>query len=237
MFSPFIRKLGHGAELLQADYARLSQLAPTRRVEAYQDIISQGDRPENVHLILSGIACRYKMLNDGSRQIMALLLPGDLCDLNVAILSAMDHGIATLSPCTVAYLPQATILDLIKYPRIARALSWATLVDTAILREWLVNLGRRDTNHRLAHLICELRVRLQMAGVGDPNGYQFPIIQRDLADVLGVTSVHINRTLQFLREEGLIKLQRRWIEIPDVERLEAFCDFNSGYLHLVKRFE
>lgn len=238
MFSPLIRRLGHGAELLQPDCERLSYLAPTRRVEAYQNIIRQGDRPENVHLILGGIACRYKVLRDGSRQIMALLVPGDFCDLHVAILGAMDHGIASLSPCIVADLSRATIVDLIEnYPRIAHALSWAALVDAAVLREWLVNIGQRETNQRLAHLICELRIRLQVAGIGDAGSYQLPIIQRDLADVMGVTSVHINRTLQFLREEGLITLRSRRLNIPNVERLEAYCDFDPSYLHLVKRVE
>ena len=238
MFSPLIRKLGHGADLTKVDHNRLIGLGATRQVGAGQRIIEQGDRPEDVHLVLSGFACRYKVLRNGKRQIMALLVPGDFCDLHVAILEAMDHGIAALSPCTIADLPRTTILDLTEnYPRIARALSWATLLDEAILREWLVNMGQREAHRQLAHLFCELLLRLQMAGIGDANGYRLQITQEDLADVLGLTSVHVNRTLQSLREEGLIALRNRRLDIPDVERLKAYCDFDPAYLHLAKRVE
>ncbi len=238
MFRPLLQRLRYGADLTEADYGRLSELARTRQVGARQQIIQQGDRPEDVHLVLDGFACRYKVLPNGSRQIIALLVPGDFSDLHVAILGKMDHSIATLSPCTVADIPRATILDLIgNHPRIARALRWATLADVAILREWLVNMGQREAHHQLAHLFCELLIRLQAAGVGDTNGYSLPLTQEDMADVLGLTSVHVNRTLQLLREEGLIVLRRRRLDIPDVERLMLYCDFNPDYLHLVKRVE
>lgn len=236
MFSPLIRKLGHGSDLTAADHKRLIGLARTRRVEARQQIIEQGSRPEDVQLVLEGFAGRCKVLRNGKRQIMALLVPGDFCDLHVAILGAMDHSIVALSPCLVASLSRNTILELTEHhPRITRALWWATLVDEAILREWLVNMGQREAHHRLAHLFCELLMRLEVAGVGDGNGYPFPIRQNDLADALGLTSVHINRTLQLLREEGLIVLHGRRLDIPDVERLKAYCDFDPDYLHLVKR--
>ena len=236
MFSPLIRKLGHGVDLTQADRDRLACLGHSRQIEARQEIIAQGDRPEDVHLVLSGFACRYKVLRDGKRQIMALLVPGDFCDLHVAILDAMDHGITALSLCTIAELPRATVLDLTEnHPRITRALWWATLVDEAILREWLVNMGQREAHQQLAHLFCELLVRLQAVGIGDPDGYQFPLTQVDLAEVLGISSVHVNRTLQSLRDENLVVLRGRRLSIPDVERLKAYCDFDPAYLHLVKR--
>ena len=236
MFSPLIRKLGHSVDFTAADRDRLTQLSRTRRVEARHQIIEHGSRPEDVHLVLDGFACRYKMLRNGKRQIVALLVPGDFCDLHVAILGAMDHGIATLSSCTIADLPRTTILDLTEnHPRIARALWWATLVDEAILREWLVNMGQREADQQLAHLFCELLVRQQVAGIGDANGCPLPLRQEDLADVLGLTAVHVNRTLQSLRDEGLIALRRRRLDIPDLERLQAYCDFDPDYLHLVKR--
>jgi CRP-like cAMP-binding protein len=238
MFSPLIRKLGHGVDLTEADRDRLAYLGRTRQIDARQEIIAQGDRPEDVHLVLSGFACRDKVLRNGKRQILALLVPGDFCDLHVAILDVMDHGITALSPCTVAELPRATILNLTEnHPRITRALWWTTLVDEAILREWLVNMGQREAHQQLAHLFCELLVRLQAAGIGDADGYPFPLRQGDLAEVLGLTSVHVNRTLQSLRDENLIVLRGRRLEIPDVERLKAYCDFDPAYLHLVKRVE
>lgn len=189
-----------------------------------------------MRLVLSGFACRYKILRDGKRQIVALLLPGDFCDLHVAILGAMDHGIATFSPCTIADLSRAKVLDLTEqYPRIGRALWGATLVDEAVLREWLVNIGRREGVQRMAHLFCELLMRFQAVGLADGDSYPFPLTQTDLADVLGLTSVHVNRMLQVLRQAGLIVLQKQRLAIPDVDRLKAFCDFNPDYLHLVKR--
>ncbi|MDP4027200.1 Crp/Fnr family transcriptional regulator [Methylobacterium sp. NEAU 140] len=236
MFSPLIRKLGRGADLTQADHDRLTSLARTRCVGARQDIIEQGDRPEDVHLVLSGFACRYKIMRNGKRQIMALLVPGDFCDLHVAILGHMDHGIATVSPCTLAELPPTTVLDLTEnHPRIARALWWATLVDEAILREWLVSMGQREADQQLAHLFCELLMRLRVAGVADADGYDLPLAQHDLGEVLGITPVHVNRTVQALRAAELIVLRGRRLDIPDVERLKAFCDFDPDYLHLVQR--
>ena len=236
MSNPLIRKLEYGADLTEADRERLTGIGRTRQIGARHTIIKQGDRPDDVRLVLSGFACRYKVMRNGRHQILALMVPGDFCDLHVAILDTMDHSIITLSPCTIADLPRATILDLTEqYPRIARALWWATLVDQAILREWLVNMGQREADQQIAHLFCELLVRLQVAGIADANGYPFPLTQEDLAEVLGLTSVHVNRTLQGMREAGLIVLQRRRLDIPDVEKLKAFCNFEPDYLHLARR--
>ena len=236
MFSPLIRKLGHGADLTKADRDRLECVGRIRQIGARQEIITQGNRPENVHLVLDGFACRDKVLRNGKRQIMALLVPGDFCHLHVSILRAMDHNITALSPCTIAELSPDTILNLTEnHPRITRALWWATLVDEAILREWLLNMGQREAHQQLAHLFCELLVRLQAAGIGDADGYPFPLTQMDIAEVLGITSVHVNRTLQSLRDENLVVLRGRRLNIPNVERLKAYCDFDPAYLHLVKR--
>lgn len=238
MLGPFIRKLEHGADLTEADYARLSSIARAREVGAGHTIIEQGERPDDVRLVLSGFAYRYKVLRDGKRQIVALLVPGDFCDLHVAILGAMDHGIAAMSRCTIADLSRATVLDLTEaYPRIGRALWWATLVDEAVLREWLVNIGRREAAPRMAHLFCEILLRLQAVGLADRNSYPFPLRQIDLADALGLTSVHVNRTLQSLRQAGLIVLEKRRLTIPDVQKLKTFCEFDPAYLHLIKRLD
>jgi CRP-like cAMP-binding protein len=199
-------------------------------------IIEEGDRPDDVHLVLDGFACRYKMMPNGSRQIMALLVPGDFCDLHVAILGEMDHGIATLSPCTMVEIPRATILDMTDHhPRIARALWWASLVDEGVLREWIVNLGQRDAEHRMAHLFCELLVRLRAVGRADEAGYELPMTQAELGDVLAISNVHVNRTLQTLREAGLIAFKGQRLTIPDVERLKAYAEFTPNYLHLAER--
>ena len=164
---------------------------------------------------------------------MALLLPGDFCDLHVAILGEMDHSISTLTSCRIAEIPRKAVEDLTeKHPRITRALWWASLVDEGVLREWLVSMGRRPAEQRMAHLFCELLVRLQAVGMADDEGYDMPLTQIDLADVIGGSVVHINRTLQSLRGAGLIHWQGKRITIPDASQLMEYADFTPNYLHL-----
>lgn len=232
--NPLIRKLSAAEALTEHDHTVLTDLCRrSRYVEAGRDIIRTGDPPSDVHLVLDGFAYRYKILPEGSRQIVAVLLPGDFCDLHVAILGEMDHAIATLTRCTVVDIPAATIRDLTENrPRITRALWWATLVDEAILREWLSSMGQREAPERMAHLFCELLLRLGLVGFADGNGYDLPLTQIELADVLGMTSVHVNRTLRDLRGNGLAVLKSRRLTIPDVARLKAFCSFDPAYLHL-----
>ena len=135
-----------------------------------------------------------------------------------------------------APIPRHAILELTHHhPRITHALWWATLVDEATLREWLVNVGQRPALTRVAHFFCELLLRLRAVGLAEDDGCDMPLTQEDLADVFGLTPVHVNRTLQELREAGLIVLRNRRLEIPDAERLKAFCGFNPNYLHLAPR--
>jgi CRP-like cAMP-binding protein len=229
-------KLEHGARLTDEDRVVLRDLSSRmKRIPSNHDISSEGDRPENVHLVMEGFACRYKILADGRRQIMAFLVPGDFCDLHVFILKAMDHTIATLSPCTVVKIPRAQILALTERPAIARAFWWAALVDEATLREWLVNIGARPAEQRVAHLLCELLLRLEAVGLTNGDTYELPITQAELADTTGLTSVHVNRVLQRLRRDGLITLKSKNLMIMDVERLKAFSGFNPNYLHLSDR--
>ena len=237
MFNPLIQKLEHGASLTDADRAVLrSASSRSRFVGAHHDLIREGERPGSVHLILEGFACRYKSLSDGRRQIMAFLVPGDFCDLHVAILGAMDHGIATLSGCTVVDIPVLTVEDLTSnHARINRALWWATLVDEGILREWLVNMGRREAPQRLAHLFCELLVRLQTVNLAKDDSYDLPLTQSELGDTLGLSSVHVNRSLQGLRSQGLLTFERGRLSILDVPRLALFAGFDRSYLHLDQR--
>jgi CRP-like cAMP-binding protein len=237
MLDPFIRKLEHGADLSDRDRQTLERLiCQVRAISSRQDIIKEGDKPDNVHLILSGYACRYKTLGEGQRQIMAWLIPGDICDLHVAILGEMDHSIATLAPCQIAYIPQRVIEDLTsKNPAINRALWWATLVDEGTLREWLVGMGRRPADQRMAHLFCELLVRLQSVGLVTENSFEFPLTQEELADTLGLSAVHVNRMLQELRDAGFISLTGKRLSVRDVGGLKGFAEFNPNYLHLMKR--
>jgi CRP-like cAMP-binding protein len=233
MANPLIMKLEHGAYLNPEDRAILEAITANRhQVGAREDLIQECEPPENVNLVLEGFACRYKTLTDGRRSIVAYFVPGDFCDLHVAILGKMDHSIGTITPCTVVQIPRATIEELTGHPRIVRALWWATLVDAAILREWLASMGRRQADQQLAHLLCELLIRLQVVGHATGNSYQLPMTQEELADTLGISAVHVNRVLQLLREDGLIVLQGRTLTIPDVDRLMEFAEFDSTYLHL-----
>jgi CRP-like cAMP-binding protein len=237
MLSPLIQKLQHGADLTDEDRQVLENAASdTQIVGPREDLINEGDQPDHVHLILEGFACRYKLLPNGERQIMAYLVPGDICDLHVSILGEMDHAISTLSRCKVVLIPRGIIEDLTEnHGRINRALWWATLVDEATLREWLVNMGRRPADKQLAHLLCELLVRLQAVGLATENSYEFPVTQAELAETLGITTVHVNRMLQQLRKDGLLTLQGNRLIIMDVDGLKKFADFDQNYLHLTRR--
>ena len=233
MTNRLTRKLEAFGPLPDADRRLLDEVSrDARAVGAKVDLIREGDTPRDVHLILEGFACRYKVLPDGTRQIMAYFVPGDFCDPYVFILKAMDHTIATLSPCKVVKVPRPRILEMMDRPAIARALWWSTLVDEATLREWLVDIGARTAEQRIGHLLCELLLRLQAVGLASEDGYELPITQAELADTVSLTSVYVNRVLQRLRRDGLIALKGKTLVILDVERLKAFSGFHPNYLHL-----
>ncbi|SFL15180.1 cAMP-binding domain of CRP or a regulatory subunit of cAMP-dependent protein kinases [Mesorhizobium albiziae] len=229
----FIRKLEAFHPLSNEEKELLDRHSrPLREVPPKQDIIREGDKPACVHVIISGFACRYKLIKEGRRQIMAYMLPGDTCDFNVFILKRMDHGIATLSRCQVLELSPETVLEMTEHPAIARALWWANLVDESTMREWLVNIGQRPAEQRIGHLLCEILTRLEIVGLAKENTYTLPVTQTDLADTLGMTVVHANRMLTSLRIRDLIDIDARNLIIKDAERLKAFSGFNPNYLHL-----
>ena len=239
MATYLIRKLEQFTRLSSDDKRALEQAAAqrVRRLAPREDLIREGDKPRQVNLILDGWACRYKVLEDGRRQIQAFLVPGDICDLRMFILKQMDHSVAALTSLTVAEIPSGTILDLTQNsPRLSHALWWNSLVEEAIAREWISVLGQREAIERLAHLFCELCLRLR--GVGLTNGhadgiaFEMPLTQEQLADATGITTVHVNRTLQQMREQGLILLKGKTLIIPDLESLKAVALFNPNYLHL-----
>lgn len=233
MATPFVRKLEYGAHLTDDDRRTLEDACRiTCNVRGRTQLIGEGDAPSNVHLIQEGFACRYKLLPSGKRQIMAIFIPGDICDLHVQILGEMDHCIGTLTDAVVVELPPDIVEDLTTNPRINRALWWATLVDEGTLREWLVSMGQRPAEQQMAHIFCELLTRLQAIGLGVGNSFEMPFTQEELADTLGVTSVHANRVLMQLRHRDLILTEGRRLVVPDFRRLKDFCDFEPNYLHL-----
>jgi len=231
--SPFLRKLEGFVPLPEADRAALLKASENvQAVPARTDLVQEGDTPAGVFLILEGFACRYKLRANGARQIMAYLVPGDACDFDVALLDLMDHSIATLSDCQVVRIAPETIQVLLQRPAVAAALRKSTLVDEATLREWLLNVGRRSAPERLAHLFCELHLRLRAVGRADESRFELPLTQYDIADTTGMTSVHASRSLRELRQKGLIELRQKHLTILDLPHLEQLAEFKPGYLHL-----
>jgi len=230
-----IRKLEHFVRLSSADRAILDRAA-TDRVRNFApriDIAREGEKPQSVSLILAGWACRYKQLEDGRRQIVSFFLPGDICDLNVFILREMDHSIGTITSVTIADLSREFFVEINAcYPRIATALAWESLVNSAIQREWTMSLGQRTAYERMAHLLSEIFIRLRLAGLTRDDGCEFPLTQSDLADATGLSKVHVNRTLQELRSAELIILKGKSLTVPSLERLMNAGLFNANYLHM-----
>lgn len=210
----------------------LGQL-PAYEVAARRDLAREGDNPRAVKLILEGWACRYKMTRDGLRQVLGFLVPGDFCGLDVLVLQRMNHSIGTITRVSVAQFTFDRLESVsAEHPRIAQALRWHESVDTSIQREWLVNLGRRTAYERVGHLLVELFHRLRSVGLTEGEGCDFPLTQNDLGDATGLTSVHINRTLQELRRQGLVVLERKRLRLPNLEALSDASGFNPNYLHL-----
>ena len=227
-------KLEAFTRLSAEDRAALQEIGRNFRfIDARRDLVSEGDRPRFVHLVLDGWACRYKQLPDGNRQIVAIFVPGDFCDVNVYILRQMDHSIGAITRLKVAMItPEEMNALTAERPRITQALWWHELVTAAVQREWTLNLGQRSAYERLAHLLLELYLRLQTVGRARDGRCDFPLTQNDLADSTGLTAVHVNRMLQELRRDGLIELERKQLQILDMQRMMGVSMFNPNYLHL-----
>ena len=203
-----------------------------QHMEGDRDLAREGDRPTHCSLLLDGFACRYKMLESGQRQIMAFHVPSDLCDLTSLLLGTLDHSVATLTPAKVALIPHATIQGWIeRSPNLGHLLWQATQVDASVSREWIVNVGQRTAYQRTAHLLCELLLRMRSAGQADGYTCRLPLTQLVLADALGLTPVHVNRTLQWLRGEGLIAFGGGVLTVLDWLRLKRAGGFDPAYLH------
>ena len=233
MTNVLLRKLSFFVDLSEPDREAIEAMcARPIRIENKRTLVREGEQPSNVHLLLEGWAYRYKHVPDGGRHILAYLIPGDLCDIHGFVLKRMDHTLGLLGPATVAVIPHERILELIsRRPQIERALWWSTLVDQAVLREWLVNIGQRDAYKRIAHLFCELWIRMRAVGLADDR-FPLPLTQEEIGDTTGLTAVHVNRTLQRMRSEGLIALSRKELTILEPNRLVDAAEFRPDYLHL-----
>jgi CRP-like cAMP-binding protein len=184
--------------------------------------------------MLSGLAIRHKFVAGGARQIVAIHMKGDMVDLQNSFLGVADHSVQVLTASEVAFVPSEAVKALaFTRPRVGMAMWFDTLVDGSIFREWIANVGRRDAQMRMAHLLCEFSLRLKLAGLGEETHYELPMTQEQLADTTGMTPVHVNRTLKSLEAQGLItRSSTRSVTIDDWQRLAEAGDFDSNYLHL-----
>ena len=220
--------------LTDADREALLALPFTPRTfEPGKFLIREGTSAANSALIVSGLAYRHKSTVDGDRQILSFHVPGDFIDLEGSLLAVADHNVQALTRCELALVPTGAVRQLMTaHPLLAQAMWVDTLIDASIFREWIVNVGQRDARARIAHILCEFACRLRLAGMASAKGYELPVTQEHLADATGLTTVHVSRTLMTLEREGLVKRQKRFISIPDWEKLKQAAGFNDLYLHL-----
>lgn len=240
MRNPWTMKMEQFTPFTDEQRTRLDSLIASRQQDYArgEDILSEGQKVEECHVLLSGLAARYKLLPDGERQIMAFLVPGDLCDAEVFILDEMDHGVAAISPTRCAVIPARTMKELLReVSAMSEALWWGTMTDLAVLRERIVDVGRREARERIAHLIYEMLVRYRIVGETDDDLMPWPITQDELADATGLSPLHVNRTLKQMREEGLIEFNRKTLKVLDSGQLREVAGFNPNYLHLRRAAE
>jgi CRP-like cAMP-binding protein len=234
MIDLLIRNLERFGSLSDEERCVLEEaVSGVREVGTDRDIVRDGDRPLDSKLVLDGFLCRYRLMPDGKRQIMSFLIPGDIIDLQAFLLQEMDHSIRSLTPCKLAVIPHAILREITEtQPRLTRALWQCSLVEAALFRTWIANIGRNEAYQRMAHLLCEMLLRLKVVGLAKDDNCAFPITQAELGDALGLSAVHINRVLQQLRSDGLITLNGGTLTVKNWEGLRNAGQFDPDYLHL-----
>ena len=228
------RRLELHAELSAEDRAAVRALPYTvRTYEPSAYLVRDGEPPATCAVILSGFAFRQKLTSEGTRQIVSLHIPGEALDFQNLFLDVADHNVQTLTRAEVAIIPRDAVREIVHArPGVAHAILVYTLVEASIFREWVLNIGRRDARTRLAHLLCEFATRIDAQRLDGELPYELPMTQEQLADALGLTSVHVNRTLRSLETEGLITRNKRNVSFPRWKQLREVADFNGRYLHL-----
>lgn len=232
--APMLRKLQLWLPLSDSDQSAILALPHTvRQLRPHELIVREDDRPRHSCLLLSGFAFRHKVAGNGGRQILSVHMTGDVVDLHNSILRRADHNVQALTNVAAAFIPVKAIEDIaVSHPAVGKAMWYETLVDASIFREWTLNVGQRDARTRIAHLLCEIGLRLNVAGLGDKTNFELPMTQEQLADALGLTSVHVNRMLKSLERDGFIDRSQRSVRIVDFQQLSRIGDFDPRYLHL-----
>ncbi|MGI4730332.1 MAG: Crp/Fnr family transcriptional regulator [Janthinobacterium lividum] len=229
-----VRKLETRSRLSPDDKAAILDLPVTvRRVSRSSYLLREGEPPTICSVLVDGFAFRQKLTSEGARQIVSIHMPGDALDFQALFLAVSDHNIQTLSNAEIAAVPSAAVRDLMaQRPAVGAAIQADVVVEASILREWLTNVGRRQAQPRLAHLLCEFATRIDAQGLRHGDSYELPMIQEQIGDALGLTSVHINRTLKAMESAGLIRRTGRSIAFPNIDALRAVAGFSPLYLHL-----
>lgn len=206
------------------------------RFEAGQDIVCEGDRPSRCFAVLEGIAAVYKSTRAGKRQVMAYHVAGDIPDIQSFHLKVLDNSISAVSYCRVGFVQHDAMRALFRaQPGLVDVFWRATLIDAALVREWMLNNGRREAFGRLAHLLCELITRLDVVGLAPDRSCELPMTQPELADALGITPVHVNRVLRDMKAAELVTLRGRRLTVHDWDGLKTAAEFDPTYLHLERR--
>jgi CRP-like cAMP-binding protein len=211
-------------------------VSETRRFGPDQVLVRAGEELHHSLLLLDGWLVRSKDLPSGERQVLEIHVSGDFADLHGFTLKKLDHEVLTVTESVIGLVPHERLMELTeRFPRLTRVYWLSTNVDAAITRELALSLGQRSAISRMAHVFCELHTRLAVVGKTRGESFEFPLTQRELAECLGLTVVHVNRTLQELRRKGLVESENRHINILDRRGLETLAEFDPGYLQLYRR--
>ncbi len=234
MGNPLALALGRRDRLTAEEQQALESLVvQTRSYPDETEMVPQGGRPGESMVVIDGFAARFQILESGARQVTAVHVPGDFVDLHSFLLKSLDHGVVALGKCTVAVVPHERLHRITEtQPHLTRLLWLATVVDAAIHRAWIVAMGRRSAAHQIAHFICEMYLRLKTVEQVDGDSFFLPFSQAELADIMGKSTVHVNRALQALRRTGAITWEGRTVTIRDWDHLRSMSGFDGTYLSL-----
>ncbi len=228
-----VRRLRTLEGITEEDLKEVGALPLTvRDYPAEQAVVRDGQRPTECCLIVDGFCARSKTIADGKRQILSIHIPGEIPDLMSLFLHVMDHDLSTLTACRLGFIQHETLRKLHRRrPNVAEMFWRDTLIDAAMFREWIVNVGQRPAPARLAHVIVELRERLKVIGRVTEDGFEMPLTQEQIGEALGVTAVHANRVIKQLRQEEIVDFHRGRVKVLSEQKLLELADFDDRYLH------
>lgn len=231
---PMVDKLALHAPVSMEDRVGILDLPyASRFFDAGSYVLRDGGTPDQCGLLVSGLAYRHKISAEGLRQIVSIHIPGEVYDLQQLYIADADNNVQTLTRCEIVMISHEALRRLMaERPSVAHALFTMMIVELSMSREWMLNIGRRDARTRVAHLLCEFAFRLGKQGLPPGQPYALPMTQEQLGDALGLTAVHVNRTVKGLVKDGLVAHSRRGVTIHDWGLLVAEAGFNSRYLHM-----